>query len=954
MNSDSHIDAVPGLPRELADLDAELALFSAAERSSFAPELEAELGRVWREGPRRLGGLARARRAVGAAVVALILTGMAVPPARASLITGFNRLFEAFQEAPIERVSAEPPVRPVVESPQPLESALPSPPEATPAMAPAPVAVSAPLDDEADELPAFRPARVTYPTLVDPDAERDLIRRHYPPELQRAGVGGTVRLLLWVAEDGSVDNVQTRSNSGVAALDRAAMQGARSLRFHPASDGDKAVGTYVEFDLVFEPIEDDWVPPEIVVVGDPELLDGFEYELSDGGPLAVSIPTPIRLEARELLAVALGEPEEAVESRLGPLDGLLAGEPPAEANPLAWRRDATRDLERAMARDPDNPAPVLALARIRRKQGLRLEARDLYERGVERGSRRIGAVSPRLVAELKYELAELVRESWMSWASLGDVSAEALDAVSCTRRRTAGSDLEVLIASNYLCPAELGDALTAGFQPAVGGEDDRREMLSLLDEAVEAFPGHVGANVAILLDLSDEELWVDVLNESRRFAWATNGHPYGFLLSGLALQRLGRSEEAMEDFDQAFTVLGEEVEAALRDTRAIMADPATSPADFWRALDPILNTEVNEREVEHLARAAYAYLRFGDLESDAARLWLRYGRPQVVRTFGTADLRTEFWDYGQGPDFTFTRPAASDDRTYTAEARAYLHDLQSVFPHWYGTRARSLFSLPAQATRFRGLEAGTGEVEVHLEIPQALKTFEGDSLDLGLFLLGADGSPVSVTKRRISGDSVRLRTGVGSDAVVAVVELYNPRTHQAAALRMPALRARDTSADQRISDLMLVGAAAPLDRNIGRTDAWVSPLVRNDQLAQGRVGLMFELYDLPQGSPGYYRLRLEAESEATGEVREVSFRPGGQTLFGTEWMRSPAGREGRAVEYLTLDLEDFQTGDYALRAVVEFEEGPPIVEELRGISLRLEGTAAPSESELSPMRMQFD
>jgi hypothetical protein len=153
---------------------------------------------------------------------------------------------------------------------------------------------------------------------------------------------------------------------------------------------------------------------------------------------------------------------------------------------------------------------------------------------------------------------------------------------------------------------------------------------------------------------------------------------------------------------------------------------------------------------------------------------------------------------------------------------------------------------------------------------------------------------------------------------------------------------------------MLVGAAAPLDRNIGRTDAWVAPLVRRDQLDLGRVGLLFELYDLPDESPAYYRVRLEAESETTGEVREVSFRPGGQTLFGTEWTRSPAGREGRAVEYLTLDLEGFQAGDYALRAVVEFDEGPPIVEELRGISLQVEGTAAPSEMELSPLRMQFD
>lgn len=933
MNQPSHPEPLSGLPPDLAELDAELAQFSAAERPSFAPELEAELEARWIRGPGRPGG-AFVRRLAAASVVSLTLTGLAVPPARASLVDGFQRLLDAFQ-APAPVMADIPVMVPQGAAEVVPTTTLPAVQVPPPASQPAAEVVTT---ASAEELPAFSPVSMTFPTLVDEGADREVIRRHYPEALQRAGVGGTVGLLLWVAEDGSVDNVQAHRNSGVPALDRAAMQGARSLRFHPATRDGVPVGTYVEFDLVFEPVpmEEEWTPPEVVPVADPELPDGFAYELPDEGPLTFSVPTNIRMEARELLGLAMGASEESVEARLGSLDGILAGEPPAGVSPLRWRSDVVRELERAMARDPDNPAPPLALARIRRKQGLRAEARDLLSRGLERAERGARPVSPRLVAELNFELGSIVRESWLTAAHLGTVPAQALDGLACSRRDGAGSEIGTLVAWNYVCPADLGAVMAASFEPVGDGPAERRAMLDRFEAALDAFPGHVGANVAILLDAADDGIWRDVLNDARRFAWATQGHPYSFLLSGLALQRLGRAEEAMDDFSQAFVVLGEDVEATFRDVAVLDLEVGPDGEDPWRNLDPILNTSVNERETEHLARAAYAYLRFGGLDSDAARLWLRYGRPETVRAFGTADLRTEFWDYGQGPDLTFSRPATSDTRTYTPEAAAYLEDLRSVFPHWYGTRARSLFSLPAQAARFRGDAPGTGELDVQLEVPQALETFEGDSLDLGLFVLAADGSRLSATTQRIAGDSVRLRTGFGADAAGLAVELYNPRTHQAAALRLPAFRGADPTEDRRISDLMLVRPAAPMERDIGRSDAWVSPLGRPDVVDDDQVGILFELYDLPAEGDRFYRVRVELEGAQGGASRAASFRPGGQTLFGTEWTRSPAGRGGRAVEYLTVDLADVASGVYTIRVRVERPDGSEVVEERAGVRIRTE------------------
>jgi tetratricopeptide (TPR) repeat protein len=500
-------------------------------------------------------------------------------------------------------------------------------------------------------------------------------------------------------------------------------------------------------------------------------------------------------------------------------------------------------------------------------------------------------------------------------------------------------DAEMLIAWNYLCPEELSRALADDFQPLAGGAAEREAMLRSFHEAVEAYPGHVGANVEILLDLAGQELWTELLNGARRFAWATQGHPYSLLLSGLALQRLGRSEEALEDLQRALALLGEDEAARFEDVTVLGApsEPPQGAARFWLALDPILTTGVNERRVEHLARGGYAYLRFGGLDRDPARVWLRYGRPLAVRTFGGATgHRSEFWDYGEGPDVTFTRPSGSEDGRLTAEAEAYLDDLRSGVPHAYGTHARTPYSLPAQVARFRRPDGGI-EIEVSLAVPEEfrLRTEAGDSLDLGVFWLDANGAALSQTRRRIAADAGNVRLTDRGDAAAALVavELYDEVTHQAAGLRLPARPARDSDPGARISDLLLVAPAAPTDRSPRRSDAWVEPLNRSDRLDGERIGVLLELYDLPRAA-GPHRLRVELIS-AAGKVMPVESRPAGQTRFAAEWDWSPTVDASRASEYLTLDLSAVGPGEYTLRAVIELPGGAEISRERAGMRRRL-------------------
>ena len=261
------------------------------------------------------------------------------------------------------------------------------PPEAAPSRRTIPIEPPAALPAAV----AFGRAAPTLPAMADRTGTEALIRRHYPDELERLGVGGSVRLLLWVDESGAVDKVQMARGSGIPGLDRAALGGiARELRFRPATSRGENVGTWVEFDVVFlaEPPESDasLSTDDVLVVRAPDDLDvePFDLALIPEWRGEIDFLVPSQREARELLLGALPN----AEGRFGSIQSILLGEPPAGVAPTQWRAEVSAALEEGMVRAPDNPAPLLSLARIRRKQGLKTEARVLFERGLQIGSNR--------------------------------------------------------------------------------------------------------------------------------------------------------------------------------------------------------------------------------------------------------------------------------------------------------------------------------------------------------------------------------------------------------------------------------------------------------------------------------------------------------------------------------------------------------------------------------------
>lgn len=761
---------------EVAPLEAELEAIRIEERASFGPELEAELRN-------EAAGVAadpgrRARRIAAAASVALLLAAGAAFPARAALVALIHRLVP--QPLPSAPAPVAPP-RAVPQGPRITESAPPR------------IVVE-------ERTPAPAPVRTIPPRVRDLENQRRMIRRYYPSRLQELRIGGIVNVLAWVDSLGSVGDVQVRQGSGHPEIDRAALVAASQLEFRPALREGRPVSTWVEFDLVFAP--EDRARPRLI----GEL--GSRRSASADAPAEWTNPSAFPAstleEAGALLARSLAD--EALAARLGGPDRIILGEPPPGFDPSDWREEAVAALEAASDREADNPAPLLALARIVGEQGLSEYARALLERGVAVAESGAAPVSSALRAELHYELSRAAQAAWRVRANLGRLPAGALMRGSCPRAAPlAGRGLPgvedavpaaMLIAWNYLCPAELERILEAHFEPDAAAWAEHEAMRRSLFAALAADPGHVGANVELLLDLAERGEPRQLLQRARRFAYVSGGHPYARLLSGVALERIGRSEDALSELEAGLQGLTQEEAARIRDVRPLLApgtaelfwslegeDREYAEERFWMPLDPLVSTPVNERFVTHLARAVYAHLRLGGGTTDAGGLWIRYGRPLVVRAVGEGtELRTELWEYGQGPAFTLRRAASAAARELTPEGRAYLSDLRASRPHDTGDGGRVVDPLPADVRRLDG-DGGEVKIELATRLPDALVSGD-DTLVLVVVQLDRSGERVARRRLRIApNEDVVVLFDAEEDATELAVEVFNPSLARAAAAR---------------------------------------------------------------------------------------------------------------------------------------------------------------------------
>jgi len=94
----------------------------------------------------------------------------------------------------------------------------------------------------------------TPPILQNVDEVRRALESAYPRELRDAGIGGRVELWLYVDLSGAVVNHEIKTSSDSDALDRAAAEVARQMRFSPASSQGEPTAVWISQWVAFQVI----------------------------------------------------------------------------------------------------------------------------------------------------------------------------------------------------------------------------------------------------------------------------------------------------------------------------------------------------------------------------------------------------------------------------------------------------------------------------------------------------------------------------------------------------------------------------------------------------------------------------------------------------------------------------------------------------------------------------
>jgi periplasmic protein TonB len=89
------------------------------------------------------------------------------------------------------------------------------------------------------------------PAVLNTDEVVRAMRREYPSVLRNAGVGGNVRVIFSIDENGRVLDTELAESSGYELLDAAALAVADVIEFSPAMNRDQRVAVRVVFPIVF-------------------------------------------------------------------------------------------------------------------------------------------------------------------------------------------------------------------------------------------------------------------------------------------------------------------------------------------------------------------------------------------------------------------------------------------------------------------------------------------------------------------------------------------------------------------------------------------------------------------------------------------------------------------------------------------------------------------------------
>lgn len=625
---------------------------------------------------------------------------------------------------------------------------------------------------------------------------------------------------------------------------------------------------------------------------------------------------------------------------------------------LDERLDAQRAFEDAIRYDPENPRYWLELGKLLLMQEIRVDAGRVFGRALELAER----ADAETLAEIHYQLA-LFRE--VQWLRFRD-----------RHRLPPGIDrLDAALA--FADPRYVWNMLDRSSTWRGQGVEQRNQMVTHLDEALEASPGHVGAATQLLAYYYDQKYLDEFLAEARRFARAAPVEPKAYLALGLGLHTMGRDDEAAGAFQYAVELMPDETaEEFLSVARLMTKKDAARYEDltpdartearrrFWLASDPLFLTPSNEFRAEYVARMAYADLRFGVNEyklpgwqTDKGVIWVRYGEPLRSANFSpntgenaAADITlagriTTVWTYGRrGPVFVFHQNPGYRRATFASDFRFYADDYRSMQPNrMTAPSLPTLIPMPAQLARFRGSNEAVA-LEVHALFPLdsigRVASVVETTLEYGLFVVDEDGVEI---RRLTEAESMdvgerarrtvrRWRTDVPAETGFLVsAELRDPITWASASHRTRVEPKSFPAGEPSMSDILLANRIEPLVENPTMRHEFDMDVEPTLTFRRNRpIALYFELYNLAPDSEQFasYEIQLVVylqEIYRRGLLGRIAGGAGdalGVTEEGGQSVELEFGREERVVardmipEYLNITLDDGRPGRYLLELVV--------------------------------------
>lgn len=400
----------------------------------------------------------------------------------------------------------------------------------------------------------------------------------------------------------------------------------------------------------------------------------------------------------------------------------------------------------------------------------------------------------------------------------------------------------------------------------------------------------------------------------------------------------------------------------LRDREAEVAGPETPVGDAlirygWPAM--VTQIERDPSKVLSASQQAAAQAFLGCTGADAGGNPGACEPPEGVgNQADVAGGRWLFWTYAMDrPAMIFEQRSGARVPRYMRDAPSeqYADQLRKQTPLTFASKlAPKGYRLPVQVARFKGEIPGATTLAIYGLVPaQQMNLPPADSITAGLFVFAdTTGFPIAAQQvgRYVPGEGLALsyRVPLAAGRYSYDVEAYSASAGGAATARdtvtLPVWRA-DTLT---MSDLLVAHQLSP------RTDApsltWRDLLLQPSRTLTVTPGsnlwIVWETYGLKPGDKGMGRYHVAVTvTDVTakpllvrllGRVGGAKVPAQGVTL---EWdSERPLATDGRALEYVSIELPAEAAGDYQLVVALKDPQGRT-AQTARRISVLAPGTA---------------